>query len=66
MCLEQRSPIKHGAMVPGQMYMGTKGNILLNEYRYNVDILAEGESFTSSVFTVLHGHNIILYCEPVP
>ena len=45
MCLEQRSPIKHGAMVPGQMYMGTKGNILLNEYRYNVDILAEGEGF---------------------
>ena len=34
-CLEQRSPIKHGAMVLGQMYMSTKGNILLNEYCYN-------------------------------
>ena len=46
MCLEQRSPIKHGAMVPGQMYMGTKGNILLNEYiAIIVDILAEGEGF---------------------
>ena len=45
MCLEQRSPTKHEAMVPGQMYMSTKGNILLNEYRNNIDILAEGEGF---------------------
>ena len=29
------------------------------------NLLAEGESFTSSVFAVLHGHNIILYLEPV-
>ena len=31
-----------------------------------VDILAEGESFTSSVFAVLYEHNIILYRELVP
>ena len=29
------------------------------------NLLVEGESFTSSVFAVLHGHNIIFYCEPV-
>jgi len=31
-----------------------------------IKLVAERESFTSSVFAVLHGHNIILYCEPVP
>ena len=30
------------------------------------NLLVEGESFTSSVFAVHHGHNIILYCEHVP
>ena len=30
------------------------------------NLLAERESFTSSVFAVFHGHNIILYCEHVP
>jgi len=28
--------------------------------------MAERESFTSSVFAVFYGHNIILYREPVP
>jgi len=28
--------------------------------------VAERESFTSSVFAVFYGHNIILYREPVP